>query len=89
MSVLVPRNSAIPAKKEGNITTKRDNQTSIIISVYEGERARATDKRDNQTSIIISVYEGETARATDKNFLGEFVLHGIPAAPRGVAQVKV
>ncbi|XP_023896881.1 heat shock 70 kDa protein 4-like [Quercus suber] len=67
MSVLVPRNSAIPAKKEGNITTKRDNQTSIIILVYEGERARATDN----------------------NFLGEFVLLGISAVPRGVAQVKV
>ena len=67
MSVLVPRNSPIPAKKEGNITTKCDNQTSIIIPVYKGEKARATDN----------------------NFLGEFVLHGIPAAPRGVAQVKV
>ena len=43
MSVLIPRNSAIPAKKEGNFTTIRDNQTSITISVYKGERARATE----------------------------------------------
>ena len=43
MSVLLRRNSAIPAKKEGNFTTIRDNQTSITISVYKGERARATE----------------------------------------------
>ncbi|XP_075667987.1 heat shock cognate 70 kDa protein-like [Castanea sativa] len=43
MSVLIPRNSAIPAKKESNYTTICDNQTSMTISVYEGERARNTD----------------------------------------------
>ncbi|XP_023909296.2 heat shock cognate 70 kDa protein 2 [Quercus suber] len=67
MFVLIPRNSSFPAKKERNITTICDNQTSMIISVYEGERAR---NRDN-------------------TFLGEFVLHGIPPAPRGVANAKV
>ena len=67
MFVLIPRNSSVPAKKERNITTIRDNQTSMIISVYEGERAR------NRNNI----------------FLGEFLLRGIPPAPRGVANVKV
>ena len=66
MFVLIPRNSSFPAKKERNITTIRDNQTSMIISVYEGERAR------NWNNI----------------FLGEFLLRGIPPAPRGVANVK-
>uniref|UniRef100_A0A7N2MGU1 Heat shock protein 70 n=1 Tax=Quercus lobata TaxID=97700 RepID=A0A7N2MGU1_QUELO len=44
---------------------------------------------DNQTSMNNSVYEGERARTTDNNFLGGFVLHGIPPAPSGVANVKV
>ena len=43
MSVLLPRNSAIPTKRESNYTTKYDNITSMAISVYEGERARTTD----------------------------------------------
>ncbi|XP_075669174.1 heat shock cognate 70 kDa protein-like [Castanea sativa] len=67
MFVLIPRNSSFPAKKERNVTTICDNQTSMRILVYEGERAR---NRDNI-------------------FLGEFVLHGIPPAPRGVANANV
>ena len=43
MSVLIPRNIAIPTKKERNYTTSYDNQTSTTIKVYEGERARACD----------------------------------------------
>ncbi|XP_050250448.1 heat shock cognate 70 kDa protein-like [Quercus robur] len=67
MSVLIPRNTAIPAEKEGNYTTSSDNQTEILFSVYEGERAKTCDN----------------------NLLGQFYLHGIPPAPRGVASVKV
>uniref|UniRef100_A0A2N9FPW1 Uncharacterized protein n=1 Tax=Fagus sylvatica TaxID=28930 RepID=A0A2N9FPW1_FAGSY len=43
MSVLIPRNTAIPMKKVGYYTTGNDNQTDIPISVYEGERARTCD----------------------------------------------
>ena len=43
MSVLIPRNTTIPTKKEGNYTTCHDNQTHIYFSVYEGERARTCD----------------------------------------------
>jgi heat shock protein 1/8 len=43
MSVLIPRNTTIPTKKEGNYTTCHDNQTDIYFSVYEGERARTCD----------------------------------------------
>ena len=39
--------------------------------------------------MTISVYEGERARTKNNNFFGEFVLDGIPPAPRGEARVKI
>ncbi|KAG7998878.1 hypothetical protein I3843_01G277500 [Carya illinoinensis] len=67
MSVVIPRNTAIPTKMKEFYTTAADNQTVVSISVYEGERARTLDN----------------------NWLGKFELQGIPAAPRGVAKLKV
>ncbi|XP_073126972.1 heat shock cognate 70 kDa protein-like isoform X1 [Henckelia pumila] len=43
MSVIIPRNTAIPTKKESRFVTCSDNQTSVAIQVFEGERARTTD----------------------------------------------
>ena len=43
MSVLIPRNTAIPTKKERDYTTVFDHQTSIWFQIYEGERARSCD----------------------------------------------
>ena len=43
MAILIPRNTAIPTRKEGFFTTLYDNQTSILLSIYEGERARTMD----------------------------------------------
>jgi molecular chaperone DnaK (HSP70) len=60
MSVVIPRNTAIPTKMEDHYTTAYDNQTSVLFSVYEGERAKVVDN----------------------NWLGEFTLSPIPAAPR-------
>uniref|UniRef100_A0ACD5WB62 Uncharacterized protein n=1 Tax=Avena sativa TaxID=4498 RepID=A0ACD5WB62_AVESA len=45
MSVLVPRNTTIPVKRKGPYTTEHDNQTSILIRVYEGEGAMTKDNR--------------------------------------------
>ncbi|XP_075675385.1 heat shock cognate 70 kDa protein-like [Castanea sativa] len=42
MLIVIPRNTPFPTKKEIN-TTMRDNQTSMLFSVYEGERCRACD----------------------------------------------
>ncbi|XP_073128072.1 heat shock cognate 70 kDa protein-like [Henckelia pumila] len=39
MSVVVPRNTNFPTKKQKEVFTARDNQTSISSYVYEGERA--------------------------------------------------
>ncbi|XP_059456156.1 heat shock 70 kDa protein 1-like [Corylus avellana] len=66
MSVVIPRNTAIPTKMEHYYTTVYDNQTSVLFSVYEGERAKVVDN----------------------NWLGEFTLAPIPAAPKGVANMK-
>jgi molecular chaperone DnaK (HSP70) len=43
MSVVIPRNTPIPCTKTQTYTTERDNQTSDVVSVYEGERLRATE----------------------------------------------
>ncbi|XP_052186193.1 heat shock cognate 70 kDa protein-like [Diospyros lotus] len=43
MSVVVPRNASIPIKKEQGFTTVKDNQASILIDVYQGERTRVSD----------------------------------------------
>ncbi|KAM3731324.1 hypothetical protein ACB098_12G154300 [Castanea mollissima] len=43
MDIVIPRNTAVPTEKESYYTTGSDNQTSILFSVYEGERARTCD----------------------------------------------
>ena len=44
---------------------------------------------DNQTSVQVHVVQGERAMAADNKSLGQFILDGIPPAPRGMPQVEV
>ncbi|MFZ2187820.1 MAG: molecular chaperone DnaK [Candidatus Moraniibacteriota bacterium] len=44
---------------------------------------------DNQPSVQIHVLQGEREMASDNKSLGQFILDGIPPAPRGVPQVEV
>jgi molecular chaperone DnaK len=44
---------------------------------------------DNQPSVQIHVLQGERSMAQDNKSLGQFILDGIPPAPRGVPQVEV
>jgi L1 cell adhesion molecule like protein len=43
MSVVIPRNTPVPAKMTKRFSTLMDNQGAILFEVYEGERARAAD----------------------------------------------
>ncbi|KAJ8450315.1 hypothetical protein Cgig2_004772 [Carnegiea gigantea] len=43
MKVTVPRNTTIPTKMVGRVTTAFENQTSVAFNVYEGERPIAKD----------------------------------------------
>jgi molecular chaperone DnaK len=44
---------------------------------------------DNQTGVEVHVTQGERAMAADNKSLGQFMLDGIPPAPRGMPQVEV
>ncbi|XP_047341302.1 heat shock cognate 70 kDa protein-like [Impatiens glandulifera] len=67
MSVIIPKNTSIPTKIEKIFYTKSENQSSVLINVFEGERAMTKDN----------------------NLLGEFILSGIPLAPRGMGKFTV
>ncbi len=44
---------------------------------------------DNQTSVEIKVLQGERPMAKDNKPIGNFILDGIPPAPRGTPQIEV
>ncbi len=44
---------------------------------------------DMQTSVDVKVVQGERPMAADNKLLGNFILDGIPPAPRGVPQIEV
>jgi molecular chaperone DnaK (HSP70) len=43
MTNLIPRNSVIPIKRKKKFTTISDNETSVIIKIFEGERKMTKD----------------------------------------------
>jgi len=43
MTVLIPRNTTIPARKSETFSTAEDSQTAVDIKVFQGERSMAPD----------------------------------------------
>lgn len=69
----------------GKFTKLIEKNTTIPTSETETFSTAA----DNQTSVQINVLQGERPMAKDNKSLGQFILDGIPSAPRGVPQIQV
>ena len=69
------------------------NKMSVIIPKWtripiQREKEYKTIE-DNQKSIQICVYEGENEYLKNDNYLGKFILKGLPELPKGKVQIKV
>ncbi len=70
----------------GGVSTKLiDRNTTVPTSKSQIFSTAA----DGQTSVEIHVLQGEREFAKDNKTLGQFILDGIPPAPRGMPQVEV
>ncbi|MDZ7726349.1 MAG: molecular chaperone DnaK [Candidatus Campbellbacteria bacterium] len=70
----------------GSVATKLIEKNTTIPASKSQTFSTAAD---NQTSVQIHVVQGERPMATDNKSLGQFILDGIPPAPRGVPQIEV
>ncbi|OGK37076.1 molecular chaperone DnaK [Candidatus Roizmanbacteria bacterium RIFCSPHIGHO2_12_FULL_41_11] len=70
----------------GGVTTPLINRNTTIPTSKSEVFSTAAD---NQTQVGIHILQGERPLARDNKSLGQFILDGIPPAPRGVPQIEV
>jgi len=70
----------------GGVTTKLIERNTTIPT--RKSQVFSTAEND-QTAVDIRVVQGEREFARDNKLLGQFMLEGIPAAPRGMPQIEV
>src|SRR3989344_2536884 len=70
----------------GGVTTPLINRNTTIPTSKSEVFSTAAD---NQTQVQIHILQGERPLARDNKSLGQFILDGIPPAPRGVPQIEV
>jgi molecular chaperone DnaK len=69
----------------GKFTPLIDRNTTI-----PAEHSKTfTTAEDNQTQVEINVFQGERPIARENKHLGNFILDGIPPAPKGTPQIEV
>ncbi|XP_076939008.1 heat shock cognate 70 kDa protein-like [Bidens hawaiensis] len=75
------------------ISVKLEHEMSVVIPrntpIPTIKEQVYTTLFDNQVSVNIIVYQGEGKYVKENIFLAKFILHGVPAAPKGVEKVKV
>lgn len=77
---------ALGIETMGGVATKLIEKNTTIPTSKSQVFSTASD---NQTSVEIHVVQGERSMAKDNKSLGQFILDGIPPAPRGMPQVEV
>lgn len=55
MSVIIPRNSTIPLKKTQTYSTYSDNQSSVVLKIFEGEREFTKDNNLLGTFVLSDI----------------------------------
>jgi molecular chaperone DnaK len=70
----------------GGVATKLIERNTTIPSSKSQVFSTAAD---NQTSVEIHIVQGERPMASDNKSLGQFILDGVPPAPRGMPQIEV